>query len=220
MSGFVLSLLSKLWLICLFRCLFSEFNLLPALWGYLANFLCLFLILFTLWTQVRFMGILVEVQFPAGKVAGLCEAPEEIFCSHKLAQQRDLPSPSLIRRQEVSTWGISSHSSRAWEAQRSSKDHMWRRHSTHSGTTDLWGPWSSTTLAQTSRLLPRLQTPAPAQPPLVPGRAWGSQPSILLTCKPSSHAPRTAGRWFEGGRQGGHQKCSPTANFPESCLQC
>ena len=41
------------------------------------------------------------------------------------------------------------------------------------------GAMESYTLTQTSRILPRLQSPAPAQPPLTPGRARGSQLSCL-----------------------------------------
>lgn len=39
---------------------------------------------------------------------------------------------------------------------------------------------------------------------------------ILPTCKPRSCAPGTAGGESRGAAQGGHQKSSLTANFPES----
>ena len=85
--------------------------------------------------------------------------------------ERELLLPSLMGKQEGSTWGISSRSSRSPEV-------LIGLHAREAQLRPL-GAMEFYTLTQTSRILPRLQSPVLAQPPLTPGRAWESQLSYF-----------------------------------------
>ena len=224
MSGFVLFLLSRCdWFVSFNSCLFSEFSSLPHCLGFPADFLRLLLFLFIPGAQVRLMGKLEQswhdlmgVQITAGKVASLYEAPEESLYSCRDAQAERSAFTQPHGKTGSSTPDISSHSPRT------RKPRGALTIACEGGTTHTLGPQ----ITGGHGVLP----PSLRHPSLYPdckvlqllGFLWplaepeGHSILILLTCKPGSRAPRTAGRWPQGGGQGGHQKCSLTANFQDS----